>query len=61
MDTFKSSNIEVLEASQLKLVVGALNSAAQCSTSGDVDQGKSEDCSSSNDTDIDPAPSPYNL
>jgi hypothetical protein len=54
IEEFACAGVETLDAGSLKLIVGAYSAAAQCSTSNDTD-GKSDDCSGSGDTDLDPS------
>ena len=54
IEEFAHAGVQTLGADSLRLIVGASAAVAQCSGSGDTD-GKSDDCSNSNDTDLDPA------
>ena len=53
MNQFQQGQIQTLAADQLKLVIGSVSAVAQCSTSGDSDPNKSDDCSDSSDSDLD--------
>lgn len=53
LQEFSANSFKVLEADDLKLIVGAQAAFNLCSDSGDTDS-KSEDCSNHTDTDTDP-------